>query len=148
MCRVIARSVFNQPECLEGVSNRITDIFAIQSDVAQNVAAKLAAQLSPKEWKEIREKPTKDVGAYDLYLLAKQLVSTVVLWSSQKENYPKAINLLEQATQKDPSFALAYCLIAKVTTSLYVGKIDHTPGRRALGDAAPERKLITPRMEK
>ena len=45
----------------------LTDIFAIQSDIAQKVAINLAAQLSPKERKQIREKPTKNIEAYDLY---------------------------------------------------------------------------------
>jgi TolB-like protein len=52
----------------------LTDIFAIQSDIAQKVAAKLSARLSPEERKEIEEKPTKDIEAYDLYLRARELI--------------------------------------------------------------------------
>jgi adenylate cyclase len=50
----------------------LTDIFAIQSEIAQTVASKLRAQLSPEEGKDIEEKPTDNLEAYDLYLQAKQ----------------------------------------------------------------------------
>ena len=52
----------------------LTDIFAIQSEIAQQVASRLSAQLSPEERKSIEEKPTNNLEAYDLYLQAKQLV--------------------------------------------------------------------------
>jgi TolB-like protein len=86
----------------------LTDNFAIQSEIAQKVASRLRAQLSPEEEKDIAEKPTDNLEAYDLYLQAKPLVNSVGLSISQKENYSKAISLLEQATQKDPKFALGY----------------------------------------
>jgi len=91
----------------------LTDIFAIQSEIAQRVASSLSAQLSPKERKEIEERPTNDLEAYDLYLQAKQLINSVGLVSSEKQMYSKAISLLEEATQRDPKFALGYCLLVK-----------------------------------
>jgi TolB-like protein len=123
----------------------LTDIFAIQSEIAQQVASRLRAQLSPEERKDIEEKPTENLDAYDLYLQAKQLYNSIprILpgrrlfpFHRMKETLTKAINLLEQATRKDPQFALAYCLIANAQDTLYVNRIDYTPERRALGDAA------------
>jgi TolB-like protein len=117
----------------------LTDIFAIQSEIAQKVASRLSAQLSPEERKDIEESPTKDLEAYDLYLQAKQVIepkSAYVLWGSEKEAFSRAIALLEEATQKDHEFALAYCLIARAHDYLYDDRVDHTPERRALGDAA------------
>ena len=117
----------------------LTHIFAIQSEIAQIVASKLSAQLSPEERKSIEEKPTNSLEAYDLYLQAKQQLGSnggVVLLTREKENFSKAINLLEDATQKDRKFALAYCMIAKAHDFLYFDRIDHTPERRALADAA------------
>jgi serine/threonine protein kinase/Flp pilus assembly protein TadD len=114
----------------------LIDIFAIQSEIAQKVASGLSTQLSPEEQKVIEEKPTDNLEAYDLYLQAKQLMNSVVLRSSTKETHSKAISLLEGATQKDRKFALAYCLIAKLHDFFYYTRIDHTPKRRALGDAA------------
>jgi len=121
-----------------------TDIFAIQSDIAQKVASTLSAQLSPKERTDIGEKPTNNLDAYDLYLQAKQLLETNYWTSSQnseKEIYSRIISLLQEVTQKDSKFALAYCLLAKVHDMLYVDDIDRTPARRALGDAAVDEAL-------
>jgi len=122
----------------------LTNIFAIQSEIAQTVASRLSAQLSPEERKDMEEKPTDNLEGYDLYLQAKQLLgpnSVVVLWGSEMASYSKAISLLEEAAQKDPKFALAYCLIAKAHDYLYVDRVDHTPERRALGDVAVNEAL-------
>lgn len=119
----------------------LTDIFAIQSEIAQKVASRLRARLSPEEEKDIAEKPTENLEAYDLYLQAKQLVNSVGLSISQKEKYSKAISLLERATQKDPKFALAYCLLAKAHDYLYHYFLDNTPENRKPGDAAVHEAL-------
>jgi len=79
--------------------------------------------------------------AYDLYLQGRQLVNSIVLWSSEEETYSNAISLLEEATLKDPQFALAYCLVAKAHDALYNDRVDRTPNRRALGDAAVNEAL-------
>ena len=52
----------------------LADIFAIQSEIAQNIADQLQAKLSPKEKSAINERPTSDLAAYDLYLQAKELL--------------------------------------------------------------------------
>ena len=130
----------------ETYDRSLTDIFAIQSDVAQKVAVKLAAQLSPKERKEIREKPTKDIEAYDLYLRAKEMIYVQDLDAQfgpgdERERLLSAIRLLEEATKKDSQFALAFCQIAKANDALYWSKIDQTPQRRALADLASNEAL-------
>jgi serine/threonine protein kinase len=114
----------------------LTGIFAIQSEIAQTVASRLSARLLPEEEKSIAEKPTDNLEAYDLYLQAKQLINSLVFFGGATETSLKAISLLEQATAKDPQFALAYCWIANEQDNLYFSRIDHTPERRALGDAA------------
>jgi serine/threonine protein kinase len=119
----------------------LTDIFAIQSEIAEKVAASLSAKLSQEERKDIEEKPTDNLEAYDLYLQAKRFFKTWALTGNQiKENYSKAIDLLEQATRKDRRFTLAYCLMAEVHDSLYLSE-DHTPERLALADAAMNEAL-------
>jgi serine/threonine protein kinase/tetratricopeptide (TPR) repeat protein len=121
----------------------LTDIFAIQSDIAQKVALKLSAKLSAEEERHIGEKPTDNLEAYDLYLQAKQLLDANywVLPKSEKEAFSQIISLLEEATQKDGKFALAYCLIAKAHDTLYFDRIDQTRERRALADAAVNEAL-------
>jgi tetratricopeptide (TPR) repeat protein len=115
----------------------LTDIFAIQSDIAQKVAAKLTTQLSPKERKELREQPTKDVEAYDLYLRAKEMIFDVQFdQGDERERLLSAIRLLQESAKKDSEFALAFCQIAKAHDALFWSKIDQTPERRALADCA------------
>jgi serine/threonine protein kinase/Tfp pilus assembly protein PilF len=116
----------------------LTNIFAIQSEIAQTVASKLSTKLSREELKDIEEKPTNNLEAYDLYLQGKHLLETNywILPSSEKEVYSKIITVLEEATKKDGEFALAYCLIAKAHDNLYIAYIDRTQDRRALGDEA------------
>jgi adenylate cyclase len=52
----------------------LTDIFTIQSEVAQTIAGKLSAALSPEEKKRIEQKPTENIEAYDMYLKAKEKI--------------------------------------------------------------------------
>ena len=119
----------------------LTDIFAIQSEVAQTVAAKLSARLSPEERKGMEEKPTENLEAYDLYLQAKELIRNAEAFDGQREDYLKALTLLEEATRKDPKFALAYCSIAGAHDALYLLHVDRTAERLALGDAAVNEAL-------
>ena len=114
-------------------------------EIAETVATKLKVRLSPEERQGIEEKPTNDLESYDLYLQAKQLIprgnSMLVLWEEERETLLKGISLLEKATRRDPEFALGYCLMAKAHDFLYFDQLDHTPERRALGDAAVDEAL-------
>jgi TolB-like protein/Tfp pilus assembly protein PilF len=121
----------------------LTDIFAIQSDVAQAIATKLAATLSPEEKRNIEKKPTENLAAYDLYLRAKELLNTartaVGLGELEKPTL-QAIGLLDQAVELDPKFTLAYCGLAEAHGLIYF-ETTPTPERRALADAAMNRAL-------
>jgi serine/threonine protein kinase/Flp pilus assembly protein TadD len=115
----------------------LTDIFAIQSQIAQQVARKLTAALSPDEKNRIEAKPTDNLQAYDLYLRANELIRNVhsVLSGDIGASMSEAIPFLEKAVQLDPKFTLAYCATADVHDLAYHFD-DPTPERRALGDAA------------
>jgi len=116
----------------------LTDIFSIQSEVAQTIASKLTAALSPEEKKWIEAKPTDNLEAYDLYLRAKELfVSVRVSMSLVNVEKPlvDAISFLEHAMRLDPKFTLAYCASTLAHDNLYF-LYDPTPEQRALGDAA------------
>ena len=115
----------------------LTDIFAIQSEIAQTIASKLSARLSPHEQKDISEAPTSNAEAYDLYLRAKELVANAELFSigDEREDLLNAITFLEEAARKDPKFVLAYCLAARAHDGLYM-YYDRSMTRRALGDTA------------
>ncbi len=122
----------------ESYDRDLTDIFAIQSDVAQTVAAKLAATLSPAEKKRIEAKPTDNLEAYDLYLRAKELYRGARVGTSTDATQGlllDAIGLLERATRLDPHFALAYCAIANANDLFFKWGGD-TPEHLARADAA------------
>jgi TolB-like protein/Tfp pilus assembly protein PilF len=116
----------------------LTDIFAIQSEVAQTIARKLTTTLSPEEKKIIEQKPTDNLTAYDLYLRARESIAgaDIALASGNFEGpLIDAIGLLQKAVQLDPKFALAYCAAAHAHDLLYI-TYDPTPDRRSRGDAA------------
>jgi TolB-like protein/tRNA A-37 threonylcarbamoyl transferase component Bud32 len=117
----------------------LTDIFAIQSQIAQTIAGKLTATLSPDEKKRIEARPTDNLEAYDLYLRAKELTMNArlcaALGAGVEAPLRDAVSLLEQAVLLDPKFALAYCEAAHAHGLLYRFH-DPTSERRALGDSA------------
>ncbi len=112
----------------------LSDIFAIQSDVAQTIAAKLAATLSPAEKRTIEKKPTDNLEAYDLYLRAKESMDFSGPLAA-REGLLRAVGMLEQAVRLDPNFVMAYCASADVHDILY-SRYDQTPERLALADGA------------
>jgi len=121
----------------------LTDIFAIQSEVAQTIATKLAATLSPEEKRNIQKKPTENLEAYELYLRAKELLISVGLaatFADVHKPLADAVSLLDRAVQLDPKFTLAYCRAAEAHDFLYLF-YEPTPEQRALGDAAISRAL-------
>ncbi|MFZ3377037.1 MAG: protein kinase, partial [Chthoniobacterales bacterium] len=94
----------------------LADVFGIQSEIAQKIADQLRAKLSPTEKSAIAERPTADLKAYQLYTEARALGD----WDSDlKETAIRQIELLEEATRRDPRFALAYCFLSCVRTDLY-----------------------------
>src|SRR5437016_6147359 len=95
----------------------IADIFAIQSEIAQQIANQLRAKLSPAEKAAIVERPTADLVAYAYYTKAKEL-DTWSNWEGDEKNLNQKVELLEKATQRDPNFALAYCELAKTQVDL------------------------------
>ncbi|HZC35287.1 MAG TPA: tetratricopeptide repeat protein, partial [Chthoniobacterales bacterium] len=116
----------------------LTDIFTIQSEVAQTIARKLTTTLSPEEKKSIEQKPTDNLAAYDLYLRAKESITSAdiaLATGNFEKQLTDSIGLLEQAVQLDPNFTLAYCAAAHAHDLLY-NTYDPTLNRRRLGDMA------------
>ncbi len=113
----------------------LADVFAIQSEIAEKIADQLQAKLSPKEKAAMAERPTSDLAAYDLYLRAKELIY-VVNPSREKEDYFKAVQLLDQAVARDPAFLLAHCQLAYVHDDIYFSNYDRTETRLALAETS------------
>jgi len=115
----------------------LADVFAIQSEIAKAIADQLQAKLSPNEKKAIEQPPTTDLAAFDLYSRAKSLLLTTGFSASRDPDLRKAIELLDEAVKRDPSFFDAYCQLAYAHEYLYaVRGFDHTPARLALAEAA------------
>src|SRR5438093_8435812 len=112
----------------------LADVFAIQSEIAKTIADKLQAKLSPREEKAIERSPTSDITAFDLYARAKNILLTPSF--SGKAGLQQAVDLLNQAVGRDPSFFDAYCQLAYAHDALYFFGLDHTSARLALAEAA------------
>jgi serine/threonine-protein kinase len=116
----------------------IDDVFAIQSEIAKAIADQLQAKLSPSEKTAIEQKPTSDVTAFDLYSRARNLLLTTSFAANARSNLLQAVDLLNQALARDPSFFEAYCQLAYTADNLYFLGSDHTPARLAQAEAAIE----------
>ncbi|HJT79789.1 MAG TPA: protein kinase [Chthoniobacterales bacterium] len=100
----------------EHYEGTVEDLHALQSELAQSIVTQLKAKLSPAEKAAIKRTPTEDMQAYSLYLKARALMPPVGVDS---EIFHKMADLLDQATARDPKFALAYCFAAEVNVLLY-----------------------------
>src|SRR5947207_2351515 len=115
----------------------LADVFAIQSEIAKAIADQLLAKLSSNEKKAIEQPPTTDLAAFDLYSRAKSLLLTAGFSATGEPDLRKAIELLDEAVKRDPSFFDAYCQLAWAHETIYaVRGSDHTPARLALAEAA------------
>jgi len=112
----------------------VSDLFAIQSEIAQAIAGQLYAKISPAEKVAIERPPTADLTAFDLYTRAKDLSLRSPFGG--KKDLLQAVDLLNQALARDPAFFQAYCQLAFAHDYLYFFGYDRTPARLALAEAA------------
>ena len=84
----------------------LADVFAIQSEVAQEIADSLQAKLSPAEANTLATAPTKDTAAYDLFLKG-EYEERLADSSLKPESFDQAAAWYRQAIARDPNFALA-----------------------------------------
>jgi serine/threonine-protein kinase len=95
---------------------KLSDIFAVQSDIAKTVADQLQAKLTGSEKQMMAAQATTDTTAYELYHKGRSF------WDKRSgDNIPKAIALYEQAIARDPNYALAYASLASahILSSFY-----------------------------
>jgi TolB-like protein/Flp pilus assembly protein TadD len=110
----------------EDYDRDLTDVFAIQTDLAQKIASALQAKLSPTEKARLDRRPTQNPEAYLLFVQAhdyfnqRDMVAGISL---------KALPLFEQAIKLDPNFALAFADLSRVESWLYHSS-EPVPDRR------------------
>jgi len=124
-------------EWAENYDRPVDDVFAIQSEVAQKIADQLRAAISPREKAAIATAPTTDVTANTLYAHAIKLEST----KPEHESFLKAVDILDEATTRDPRFLLAYCALSRVNLELFWGGYDRTPARRDRANSALQKAV-------
>ena len=91
----------------EAYDRKLTDIFAVESEIAKTIAETLQAKLTGSEQHAIAPQPTENTEAHQLYLKGRYL------WNRRTgENLKKALAYFEQAAEKDPNYALAYAGMA------------------------------------
>ena len=100
----------------EDYDRELTDVFAIQTDLAQKIASALQAKLSPNEKARLDRRPTRDSDAYLLYVQAHGYANRPDRF---RDTSLKAEELFEQAIKLDRNFAAAYAGLSMVASWLY-----------------------------
>jgi serine/threonine-protein kinase len=121
----------------EDYDRELTDVFAIQSDLAQKIAGELRAKLSPTEKAQIERKPTENSEAYLAFVEGHDLLTRPDRLRADTE---RAEQLFEKATRLDPNFARAFAALAWVEDWMY-HSFEPTPARKAKARAAAEEAL-------
>jgi TolB-like protein/Tfp pilus assembly protein PilF len=87
---------------------KLTDIFAVESEIAKTIAETLQAKLTGSEERAIAARPTENPEAYQLYLKGR------FFWNKLTAvDLRKSIDYFQQAIEKDPNYALAYAGLAQ-----------------------------------
>src|SRR4029453_3246470 len=110
----------------EDYDRDLTDVFAIQTDLAQKIAAALQTKISPKEKAMLDRPPTKNSDAYLLYVQAHDYANQP---DRPHDTSLKAEELFERAIKLDPKFALAFAGLSRVDSWIY-HSYEPTPARR------------------
>jgi non-specific serine/threonine protein kinase len=98
----------------ERYDREMEDVFAVQDEIAQKIAAALRITLSPQEQQALAAKPTENLQAYDLYLRGRNYARRVT-----RQDLEFALQMYENAVALDPGFSLAHAGIANVCTQYY-----------------------------
>jgi serine/threonine-protein kinase len=120
----------------EDYDRDLTDVFAIQTDLAQKIASELQAKLSPSEKAQIESKPTENGEAYLAFVQAHNLSCAFEEFDKLKQGE----QLFERAIELDPNFALAFAWYSTLE-SWIVHTFDRTPERREKARALAARAL-------
>jgi TolB-like protein len=100
----------------ETFDRKLTDIFAVETEIAKTIAETLQAKLTGSETKAIAEKPTTNMAAYDAYLRGLSIEQSHWSYGAWEE----AVAAYTRAVELDPGFALAWSHLARVRSLLYV----------------------------
>lgn len=116
----------------------LTDIFAIQSELSQQIAAALKTALSPEEKTLLARRPTENPAAYDLFLQARDVDNREGNTISART---RRIALLEEAVRLDPQFAQAWAELGAACAFWYFANLEGMEAKLARAKVAIERAM-------
>ena len=110
----------------------LTEVFRVQTDIAERVSRSLDLALRPPEREVLAKVGTRDPVAYDFYLRGNDYLGR----SNQYADLSSAASLYTQAVEADPGFAAAWAKLARCHTQIHWHHYDRTSARLALAKAA------------
>lgn len=116
----------------------IEDIFAVQSDIAEQVIRQLDITLLESEQRALKTKPTDNLEAYQAYLKG---IDYLIRPDELEENYRMAVQMFERAVKLDPNFALAFMGLSEALSMLAHYRYDLTEENNSKAKAAADRVL-------
>ncbi|MFC1628864.1 protein kinase [Gemmatimonadota bacterium] len=122
----------------ETYDRKLEDIFAIQSEVAGQIASALNIELHADEQAALQQQPTENMEAYQAYMRGRHYMG---LPHTTEENWLNGLNAYERAVEIDPTFALAWAELATVHAGLVFLMIDASPERVEMAKLAIERAI-------
>jgi serine/threonine protein kinase/Flp pilus assembly protein TadD len=99
----------------ERYDRHLEDVFAIQDEIAQNIAGTLRVMLTDKEKRAIEKVPTRDIQAYDYYLRGRR-----VFYELRRKSFEFARQMFARAIVIDPGYAAAFAGVADSSSFLYM----------------------------
>ena len=116
-------------------NRKLTDITAVESEIAKGIAESLQIKLTTREKQALAAKPTNNPEAYDAYLRG-LVFDARTAYSNESQR--DAITSYERAVQLDPAFALALARLSRADAALYFVRADQTVARRDVARRALE----------
>ncbi len=113
----------------------ITQVFAVQADIATQISEALGVALLDPERKSIETEPTQNLEAYHYYLRGKQY------WADRTVGANQAIQMLEQAVELDTTYFQAYSMLARLYGYSYINDLERTDQRYRQAREAAEKAL-------
>ena len=104
----LVRTDDGTPIWSEQFERQLTDIFAIQDDVTQKIAAALRVRLSPESTRQIKTAQPNDIRAYESYMKMMHFIDNLYVRNHDEATFQKAIRYGQKAVALEPTYALAY----------------------------------------
>jgi serine/threonine protein kinase/tetratricopeptide (TPR) repeat protein len=127
----------------QSYDRELTDIFALQGDLAFEIASALKANLTSAETARVKRHPTENGEAYLLYIQANDIFAG---YAKRTSDLQKAEQLYERAIALDPAFALAYAQLSHVETIFNSGHESDLSRREKARAAAAEALRLQPEL--